>query len=446
MFDFKRHCLYCGNACELNKDPNNPQRWRPAFLCHSTLTEHGDRPYKEYLLDKCHSRNDHWANEVQTRIKAAVSDLHAVDARYHKDCMSIFVRNRCLADNLKDTSQTDEALQDVIEILQADRSRIWNSIELFKEYQDNHGCALTRCRLVEELRRNIGGDLVVLTNPGYASVIAFHKNAALMLKLVKADDESDDIGRSVSILANHVVKECKSIACDKSVYQMHVDMDIAAECASSTLLNLLANLSTKLDMLTVTRNKVQLIDLICEDMAFHKDDFSQHKLVLTGSDSVPVEINRGVIIKRQYMKTTQEEADTMVVQQVAEVKAKKVLVVADDTDICVLLLHFCCLGDIPASTSVLMVSPIRGRAVIDINATVDLHRDIIPDLLAAHGLTGCDTVATYFGIGKAAALRVLTYGVHRLTYVGDTIALCPRSLPRPHHSLWHAMDRLNVRR
>ena len=173
-------------------------------------------------------------------------------------------------------------------------------------------------------------------------------------------------------------------------------------------------------ILTVTRNKVQLIDLICEDMAFHKDDFSQHKLVLTGSDPVPVEINRGVIVKRQDMTTTQEEADTMIVQQVAEVKAKKVLVVADDTDIFVLLLHFCCLGDIPASTSVLMVSPIRGRAVIDTNATVDLHRDITPDLLAAHGLTGCDTVATYFGIGKAAALRVLTSGVHRLTYVGDT--------------------------
>ena len=67
-----------------------------------------------------------------------------------------------------------------------------------------------------------------------------------------------------------------------------------------------------------------------------------------------------------------------------------------------------------------MVSPIRGRALIDTNATVDLPRDIIPDLLAAHGLTGCDTVATYFGIGKAAALRVLASGVHALTYVGDT--------------------------
>ena len=94
-------------------------------------------------------------------------------------------------------------------------------------------------------------------------------------------------------------------------------------------------------------------------------------------------------------------------------------VVANDTDIFVLLLHFCCKGDIPASTSVLMVSPIRGHVLIDINATVDLHRDIIPDLLAAHLLTSCDTVATYFGIGKAAALRFLASGVHVLTYVGD---------------------------
>ena len=90
-------------------------------------------------------------------------------------------------------------------------------------------------------------------------------------------------------------------------------------------------------MLTLIRNKVQLIDLICEGMAFHKDDISHHKFVLTGSDPVPVEINKGVIIKRQDVKTKQEEADTMVVQQVEEVKAKKVLVVAEDTDIIVYL-------------------------------------------------------------------------------------------------------------
>ncbi len=31
----------------------------------------------------------------------------------------------------------------------------------------------------------------------------------------------------------------------------------------------------------------------------------------------------------------------------------------------------------------------------------------MPDLLAAHGLTGCDTVAQCYGIGKGVALKVL---------------------------------------
>ena len=112
----------------------------------------------------------------------------------------------------------------------------------------------------------------------------------------------------------------------------------------------------------------------------------------------------------------------MIVQQVADVKPKKAVVVAGDTDVFVLLLHFCCKEEIPASTSVLMVSPIYGRSMIDINVTVNQHRDIIPHLLAAHGLTGSDTVAPYMylGIGKSVALNILRSGVHSLSSIGDT--------------------------
>ena len=163
-------------------------------------------------------------------------------------------------------------------------------------------------------------------------------------------------------------------------------------------------------LLTVTQNIMQLIELICKDIMTHSHllIFTIKKLVITGADPVPVEINPGsIIIHQQDMKTMQEEADTMIVQQVADVKPKKAVVVADDIDVFVLLLHFCCKEDIPASTSVLMVSPIHGRSMIDINATVNQHRDIILNLLAAHGLTGCDTVAPYFGIGRSVALNVL---------------------------------------
>lgn len=54
-----------------------------------------------------------------------------------------------------------------------------------------------------------------------------------------------------------------------------------------------------------------------------------------------------------------------------------------------------------------MESPIRDRSVIDIHATVDRHRDIIPFMLAGHPLTGCDTVGAHFGVGKGTLLKVL---------------------------------------
>ena len=96
------------------------------------------------------------------------------------------------------------------------------------------------------------------------------------------------------------------------------------------------------------------------------------------------------------MTITREEADTMIIQQVDSVGAANVLVVAEDTYVFVLLCYFVFNGDITGH--VMMVSSIRGRTVIDINESVHKNRAIMGDLLPAHDLTGCDTVATYHGI------------------------------------------------
>ena len=117
------------------------------------------------------------------------------------------------------------------------------------------------------------------------------------------------------------------------------------------------------------------------------------------------------------MTITHGEADTMIIQEVASVGAANVLVVADDTDVFVLLCTFVFNGDI--TEHVMMVSPIRGRTVIDINESVDKNRAIMGDLLAAHGLTGCYTVTTYHGIGKSVALKVLRSETLSLSKVGD---------------------------
>ena len=53
------------------------------------------------------------------------------------------------------------------------------------------------------------------------------------------------------------------------------------------------------------------------------------------------------------------------------------------------------------------------------NASVDGTRAIMGGLLAVRGLTGCDTVATYHGIRKSVALKVLISGRLPLSEVGD---------------------------
>ena len=90
------------------------------------------------------------------------------------------------------------------------------------------------------------------------------------------------------------------------------------------------------------------------------------------------------------------------------------VVIADDTNVFVLLLHFKhagLLGDGP----IYVESPLHQHGVIDIDATVEKNRSIIPGLLAAHAFSRCDTVASYYGISKGKVLKVLRGGTTHLT-------------------------------
>ena len=59
-----------------------------------------------------------------------------------------------------------------------------------------------------------------------------------------------------------------------------------------------------------------MVDLICANLLIYKGDFKQNILVITGSDPVPIEINCGVVIQQQDMRTSHEVAGTITVQQV----------------------------------------------------------------------------------------------------------------------------------
>ena len=121
--------------------------------------------------------------------------------------------------------------------------------------------------------------------------------------------------------------------------------------------------------LTITRNKKQLIDIICKDLQgdadFHRKNTQKHKLVITGQDKSPVEIScGGVVILRHDIATTHEEADNIIVQQAMQVAVDEHNILADDTDVYALLLYHYLQQDL--QTPMVMESPIKERTVIDI--------------------------------------------------------------------------------
>ena len=62
--------------------------------------------------------------------------------------------------------------------------------------------------------------------------------------------------------------------------------------------------------------------------------------------------------------------------------------------------------DLDLQSSMTMESPIHGRSCIDIKETARQHDAIIPAILPLHALTGCDSVAATYGLGKTKAITV----------------------------------------
>ncbi len=65
-----------------------------------------------------------------------------------------------------------------------------------------------------------------------------------------------------------------------------------------------------------------------------------------------------------------------------------------------------------------MESTSRSRSSIDIGATVAKHSGIVPQMIAAHAVSGCDTVGCYHGIGKTKVVKALSAGIE-LNHLGD---------------------------
>ena len=228
-FNFLQHCIYCGEECQVEKDPKNPSRWRPAYICTQIVRTGHIKSLKQEILDKCDERSDKWASQVRVRVCGAVSDLHAADARYHKCCrVSILSqKSTSAALKVKQEGHDDESLLVVISILNADKSQIWNSVELYTLYVENGGSDLSRRLLVTRLLEYFGDNLVALSCPGIATVLAFRSGAAKALRIIP-DQEDDDIDIAVAKLKKKICQEVNCISVDRSNYKVRLDYNSAS--------------------------------------------------------------------------------------------------------------------------------------------------------------------------------------------------------------------------
>ena len=178
-------------------------------------------------------------------------------------------------------------------------------------------------------------------------------------------------------------------------------------------------------VLSVTKNKIQLINLIVTSLT-ENPILSRNILILTGLEETPYMIQGGEVIPFVPLRTSHEEADVIIVNQllwaVKDNHSARVLVVCDDTDVMILLLYYYSKEEL--TCTLLMKGPTRDRKVINIkNAALKARNELKinpEDLLSLHALSGNDTVASCSGIGKVTALNVLKKG-HHLDFdlVGD---------------------------
>ena len=156
------------------------------------------------------------------------------------------------------------------------------------------------------------------------------------------------------------------------------------------------------------------------------DSFSHEHTLLITREGDPVEITRGRVIPRPDISTSHEKADNIIIQQTfmaVEQGAEYLSVMADDTDVYILLLHY--YNQKELHIPMFMESPVHVRQTIDIRATAKEHANILPNLLAVHGLSRCDTVASCYGIGKIKILKTPKQGNHSLMCLGDSNANWP---------------------
>ena len=130
--------------------------------------------------------------------------------------------------------------------------------------------------------------------------------------------------------------------------------------------------------------------------------------MVTGHDPHPIEVGVGAL----PTAITHEEAGIIMAYNMIEESVggqSPIRIVSDDTGVLIIITHQpqARTNKLPATVKVAMEACSGRHKVIDVNAIVKQHAAVIPHVLAAHALTGCDTNSSMTTIGNATVFKRL---------------------------------------
>lgn len=199
------------------------------------MVKPGAESFKARVLHVCDERDDVQSSEIRLCVLGAPFDLYAFDAQYHKYCN----RNIKAASsrNKLPLHDSDEVMQELIQLMETDPSHIWTRVEL---HEMSSTPAINRKQLLAKLQSNLQDKLIKLDILGCASLLCFMDHLPSSIKLLKVEDNEEAV--LVERLKNKIFSECQTFSkpCDYDFGQFRKSKVI--ENTSPTILSFVSSM------------------------------------------------------------------------------------------------------------------------------------------------------------------------------------------------------------
>ena len=135
---------------------------------------------------------------------------------------------------------------------------------------------------------------------------------------------------------------------------------------------------------------------------------NENEFILTPEDPVAVAVEKGLITKKSDMKNTHEEANVIIVNQLAYAVKRGS---SNILNAMILMCLYLCLSTAKKNWLCSDNAESSSRTVSHIHHGIsNMTQSILQNLPAMHALSGSDTTSYLFGIRKATAIKVQAKG------------------------------------